>query len=51
MLFFFTTLLIVLQVKEIVQLVYEGEKTVPYDGDRVEDGGECQKRRKGSGRQ
>ena len=30
-------LLIVLQVKEIMQLVYEGEKMVPYDGDRVEE--------------
>ena len=34
-LFFF--FLIVLQVKEIVQLVHEGEKTVSHDGSRVEE--------------
>ena len=35
LLFLLSFLLIVLQVKEVVQLVHEGEKTVPYDGDRV----------------
>ena len=35
--FSFFFLLIALQVKEIVLLVHEGEKEVPYDGDRVKE--------------
>ena len=40
--YFSFLLLVVLQVKEVVLLVHEGEKKVPHDGSRVEEaeGGE-----------